>query len=1042
MKPNFALNLTHDSIGLLHRTSRGWLEIGAAKLDAADLGDALTYLRRSALGLSPSGFATKLIIPSSQILYDRVWAPGPDDAAREAQIRTALEGRTPYAVQDLVFDWSGDGAEVDVAVVARETLDEAEQFAAQYKFNPVSFVAMPEGERFAGEPWFGPSRHSRNVLATGEHVERDLLPVAIISRAQNTASATPEPTVEAEAPEPAIEPVAEAAPPAAVETPAPEIPAPVIEPPEPVIVAAPVAEVAPSPEPDVAMVDAEPASIPQSQDSPRTGAPLDEVRADDAPFVALEEVVTEYPPSDSPPGSVSDKDAEAIPPVPAFSSRRRAEPELTRTPPPMTSAGAAPQAGPDRRPPAAAPTAARANGADAGISGRAAIAPTGAATGAATGAVTGTLIRETGTKAGKALSALVTAPSIPGLGALKLRKKPAPAPRSPSSKAAEAMPRDTGKAKTDPIGASPFAKGAVQRGKPRYLGLILTGALLFLLALVAAWSSYYLASGGPEEPSVAVAEADSTTPRPLARPIAPEPAPTGDQTAADAAPPLATAVDAVTTAEADAPLADPAAGLDAPLDAVPEVDEEMLADLQDPAEIAALRPEARPATAPAVVPEVAAEAGGTVAAGQDEIILSTMDSPPTEPATTPVPLAAVAPDAPPATPTPPPPFGTVYEFDENGLIRATAQGVVTPDGVTLIAGKPPRIPPERTTRASEETATTAAVPAEAATADAAPDQPIATFAADPALQAFRPRLRPASLTLPPGFVPATPAEDGAAAPDAPAPDAPAPDAPATDAPATAEPAEDGTALDIPAESRFASPRPKKRTSAILAKGEEARRATEAASLASAAAAAAAAAEAEEAALRAATEAAVQEAAAAEALAAQQAAQSPLAIAVSRKPKVRPKDLSRAVEAAAAVAVRVQPAEPQTQAAPEPEPQVQVAAAQPARRTPSPAPEPTILRSPEADDEPEIVGKAQRSVLSGTVAKQATFVNAINLSKINLIGVYGTEGKRYALVRESSGRYKKVKVGDRIDGGQIAAITSNEVRYQKGGRMLTLAMPKG
>ena len=51
MKPNFALNLTHEAIVLLHRTARGWLAIGEAALDSADLSEALGYLRASALGL-------------------------------------------------------------------------------------------------------------------------------------------------------------------------------------------------------------------------------------------------------------------------------------------------------------------------------------------------------------------------------------------------------------------------------------------------------------------------------------------------------------------------------------------------------------------------------------------------------------------------------------------------------------------------------------------------------------------------------------------------------------------------------------------------------------------------------------------------------------------------------------------------------------------------------------------------------------------------------------------------------------------------------
>ena len=88
------------------------------------------------------------------------------------------------------------------------------------------------------------------------------------------------------------------------------------------------------------------------------------------------------------------------------------------------------------------------------------------------------------------------------------------------------------------------------------------------------------------------------------------------------------------------------------------------------------------------------------------------------------------------------------------------------------------------------------------------------------------------------------------------------------------------------------------------------------------------------------------------------------------------------------------------------------------------------------------GAAPRATQRGTVAKQATFANAINLSKMNLIGVYGTSNNRYAMIRQPNGRYKKVKVGDRVDGGTVAAITQNEVRYQKGGRLISLKMPKG
>ncbi|MGC9420046.1 MAG: hypothetical protein ACP5EN_13860, partial [Rhodovulum sp.] len=73
---------------------------------------------------------------------------------------------------------------------------------------------------------------------------------------------------------------------------------------------------------------------------------------------------------------------------------------------------------------------------------------------------------------------------------------------------------------------------------------------------------------------------------------------------------------------------------------------------------------------------------------------------------------------------------------------------------------------------------------------------------------------------------------------------------------------------------------------------------------------------------------------------------------------------------------------------------------------------------------------------------ATVENAINLRKVNLIGVYGASGDRRALVRLPSGRYEKVKVGDRIDGGRVAAIGESQLRYVKNGRNVVLDLPGG
>lgn len=75
-----------------------------------------------------------------------------------------------------------------------------------------------------------------------------------------------------------------------------------------------------------------------------------------------------------------------------------------------------------------------------------------------------------------------------------------------------------------------------------------------------------------------------------------------------------------------------------------------------------------------------------------------------------------------------------------------------------------------------------------------------------------------------------------------------------------------------------------------------------------------------------------------------------------------------------------------------------------------------------------------------VAREATLEDALPLGQINLIGVYGSASDRRALVRLPTGRFVKLKVGDRIDGGQVAQIGPNRLLYQKGGRTLALDMP--
>lgn len=122
---------------------------------------------------------------------------------------------------------------------------------------------------------------------------------------------------------------------------------------------------------------------------------------------------------------------------------------------------------------------------------------------------------------------------------------------------------------------------------------------------------------------------------------------------------------------------------------------------------------------------------------------------------------------------------------------------------------------------------------------------------------------------------------------------------------------------------------------------------------------------------------------------------------------------------------------------------------PAGLAPSPGTQTANLGSTAAITQPEDeAGSFQpRAVApkipsSASVARQATIDNALNLRRLNLIGVYGTPANRRALVRLPSGRYKKLKVGDRLDGGKVIAIGDSELRYQKRGKNTTLKMPRG
>ena len=334
-------------------------------------------------------------------------------------------------------------------------------------------------------------------------------------------------------------------------------------------------------------------------------------------------------------------------------------------------------------------------------------------------------------------------------------------------------------------------------------------------------------------------------------------------------------------------------------------------------------------------------------------------------------------------PAPPPPFGTDFTFDENGLVEATPEGALTPSGITVFARRPAVVPAPRpggtAPEAAAQTEPAPAAPAapepaapepavapeatapETAPVEAAPVETVApdTPRADPALARFRPQPRSArvrALTAP---------QAPAAQPE---PD-PGTDQTLLDAPAEGTPT-DTAALETPPPGgvSLAALRPQRRPSDFAAPADPTATDTPTAD---------------------------------EIAALDLQGATPEAVTRSLIPGARPDDFAERAQ--------------------------QVLAAAQSR------PESGAAANDDGEPDSGSSRAAPEIPTSASVARQATETDAIRLNRVNLIGVFGTPDARRALVRTSTGRMVRVSVGDRLDGGRVTAIGEDELRYTKNGR---------
>ncbi len=822
MTPNFALDLSEDGIVLLHRSPNGdgWFREGRVDFATDDIAEGLAKLRAKAVELEGEDFATKMVLPASQLLFTTV-SEGTD-------IPHALSERTPYRADQLSYASSGSGDQIRVVAVALETLGEAEGFISPHRLNPVGFTAIPPEGKFDGEPMLG------GTLMGADGFDPDPTPIKIIEK----PSFLPKPVA------PVAEDETEAPEPDAAPEPQPEQEPAATEP------------ETPTAEPDKAGAKADtPADTSIDEDASDPAPPSPAIAAADA---EIEAAVTE--------GADAETAPEDSPAPAAFSSRRQSTSDATT--------------------------------------------------------------EETGSRVGKLAARIAVPDSAPKLGGAPAKTAP-PAPKvksvaqpKPAPKAVPVVPPAASRMKTIPPSAvaaelakvDPIAQLAAKekRGKPRFLGLILTAILLVCLGLAALLSSYVLPENAVSRflgLSSETEVADNIT----------EPA-------------LIEGIEADLTIEEEIELAN------LPMD-------QTLPDLTGQTDFTTAEPDVLPER-PEPISEAEAEVayaatgiwqhtntlnlGTATRSSLDDLYIASLDPSPEfedAPALTQqitgggeVDLVAF---------TPPPPPGVIFDIDERGLVVATPEGALSPEGVMVFQGAPPVRPGRRPEGVGVATAV---------------EEP------ESRLAGIRPLQRPDDLI---------------------------------------ERRERATLGGL-SRPELAGIRPVQRPESIQQRAEAIARAL---------------AEAEAATQQEAEEALT--------------APTKLAVATSRRAPAKPRNFARIVSKA-----REKPAEARQAA-------VQTASASTA--SPSRGSGPAVARSSRAKPTGRV---------SATVARAATDNNAISLGRVALVGVFGTSSRRSALVRMPNGRFKKVGIGDRVDGGRVAAINNNSLRYTKGGRTVTLEMPKG
>ena len=142
MSSKFLLHLSSDSIDLERQGASGrWHRLGSVSPDTKHLIEALAHLRQTEVTEASNPLEVLVALPADQIKLVDLDHTDTSTAA----LQRALAGQTPYEFHELCVDCLPTPRGQTIAVIAQETLEEAESLTQAFGFKAAGFVALPGG---------------------------------------------------------------------------------------------------------------------------------------------------------------------------------------------------------------------------------------------------------------------------------------------------------------------------------------------------------------------------------------------------------------------------------------------------------------------------------------------------------------------------------------------------------------------------------------------------------------------------------------------------------------------------------------------------------------------------------------------------------------------------------------------------------------------------------------------------------------------------------------------------------------------------------